>query len=208
MQQRAALLVLGTFHISPISEIEAIASLIPIYLHLQKLCGMFHLRAYSLPLNHIIRLILETRPSDNVKSHTLLLEWLTSRQQAIIKSSIVNMKNRFNEVFSFFSSFNYKFSPGNRLIDIFPNCFSFHTLNKKSNNNVKSHLLKLNDLTLQALSDSWLVVIVTDASIKNQVATSISHIHSYNRLVIKTVHHAVNVITTEAELFVIRCGIN
>ena len=74
MQQRVALLVLDTFHISPISEIEAIASLIPIHLHLQKLCGRFHLRAYSLPLNHIIRLILETRPSDNVKSHTLLLE--------------------------------------------------------------------------------------------------------------------------------------
>ena len=118
------------------------------------------------------------------------------------------MNNRFNEAFSSFSPFNYEFLPGNRLIDIFPNCFSFHTLNRKSNNNVKSHLLKLNDLTLQVSSDPWLVVIVIDASIKNQVTTLISHVYSHDRPVIKTVHHTVNIITTKAKLFMIRCRIN
>ena len=49
---------------------------------------------------------------------------------------------------------------------------------------------------------------ITDASIKNNIATSISHIHSANQLLIKTVHHASFVTTTEAELFAIRCGIN
>ena len=47
-----------------------------------------------------------------------------------------------------------------------------------------------------------------DASIKNDIATSISHIYSYNRPLVKTVHHASFVTTTEAELFAIRCGIN
>ena len=50
-----------------------------IYLHLQKLYGRAHLRAHSLSLNHIIRLILEMRPSNNVKPHVLLLERLTPR---------------------------------------------------------------------------------------------------------------------------------
>jgi len=51
-------------------------------------------------------------------------------------------------------------------------------------------------------------VVISDASVKNNIATSISHIHSFNRPLIKTVYHASFVISTEAELFAIRCGIN
>ena len=40
------------------------------------------------------------------------------------------------------------------------------------------------------------------------MVTSITYIHVYNKPVIKTLHHAVNVMTTEAELFTIRYGIN
>ena len=47
-----------------------------------------------------------------------------------------------------------------------------------------------------------------DASIKNDIATSISHIHLANCPLIKTVHHASFVTSMEAELFAIRCGIN
>ena len=126
-----------------------------------------------------------------------------SRQCAIIKDSIVDIDNRFSEVFLFFSLFNYEFSLENRLIDIFSNHFSSHSLNRKSDYNVKSYLLKLNSITLQASSDPHLVIVVIDASIKNQVATSISHVHIHNRLVIKTTHHAVNIMSTEAKLFAI-----
>ena len=49
---------------------------------------------------------------------------------------------------------------------------------------------------------------VSDASIKNQVATSISYVYVHNKQIIKMIHHTVNVMTTEAKLFVIRCGIN
>jgi len=51
-------------------------------------------------------------------------------------------------------------------------------------------------------------LIITDASIKNNIATSISHTHIHNKPVTKTLHHVVNVISTEAELFAIRCSIN
>ena len=50
-------------------------------------------------------------------------------------------------------------------------------------------------------------VVVLDTSIKNQVAISIFHIHSHNNPVIKIIHHVVRVISTEAEIFAIRCGI-
>ena len=72
------------------------------------------------------------------------------------------MNNRFNKVFLSFSLFNYEFSLGNKLIDVFSNYFSFYSLNRKSNHNVKSHLLKLNSITLQASSNPHLVVVVTD----------------------------------------------
>ena len=49
---------------------------------------------------------------------------------------------------------------------------------------------------------------VTDASIKNNCATSISHIHLVNSPLTKTIHHALFVTSTEAELFAIRCSIN
>ena len=37
---------------------------------------------------------------------------------------------------------------------------------------------------------------------------AIAHIHMVDKLLTKTVHHAVNIMSTEAELFAIRCGIN
>ena len=51
-------------------------------------------------------------------------------------------------------------------------------------------------------------LIITDASIKNDIAMSISHIHIANQPLTKTVHHAAFMTSTEVELFAIRCGIN
>ena len=47
-----------------------------------------------------------------------------------------------------------------------------------------------------------------NASVKNNITTSISHVYIYNKPLTKTLHHAVNVMSSEAELFAIRCGIN
>jgi len=56
--------------------------------------------------------------------------------------------------------------------------------------------------------DSNTAIIILDTSIKNNVAMSITYIHSYIELVKKTIHHTVNITTMKAELFVIRYGIN
>ena len=47
-----------------------------------------------------------------------------------------------------------------------------------------------------------------DTNVKNDIAISISHMHTYNNPIIKTFHHAVYITSTKAELFTIRCGIN
>ena len=117
------------------------------------------------------------------------------------------MDNKLNKVFPSFSPFNPEFLPGNTLIDIFPNCFSFYLSNRGNNQDIKSHLRHLDNITIQVLLNPYSAVVVSDASIKNQVATSISHIHSHNKSVIKTKHHTIRVTSMEAELFVIRCSI-
>jgi len=63
-------------------------------------------------------------------------------------------------------------------------------------------------MVLRYSSVPHLALVITDASIKNNIATSISHIHSANQPLIKTVHYALFMTSMEAELFAIRCGIN
>ena len=63
-------------------------------------------------------------------------------------------------------------------------------------------------MVLQNSSDPNTALVITDASIKNDIAMSISHIHSANCPLIKTIHHASFVMSSEAELFTIRCSIN
>ena len=58
------------------------------------------------------------------------------------------------------------------------------------------------------MADSQSAIVVLDTSIKNQVATLIAYVHVYNNLVIKIIYHVINVITTKAKLFTIRCDIN
>ena len=207
IQRRATLWIVEVFHISPTTGIEVIAGLIPIHFHIQKLNSRFHLRVYSLLANNIISTI-EARPINHTNSHHFSLELLTSRQCSNIKSLIVDIKNRFNENFSLFFPFNCEFLLGNRLIDIFPKHFSFHSLNRKYKRSIKSHLGKLKEIILYTSSDLLIVLVVSDTSIKNHVATSIAHVYVHGSPVIKTIHHAVNIISTKDKLFVIRCSIN
>jgi len=49
---------------------------------------------------------------------------------------------------------------------------------------------------------------INDANIKNKAATSISYIYREQEVITKSVHHAMNIMSIEAKLFAIRCGIN
>jgi len=118
------------------------------------------------------------------------------------------MDNRFNKVFPSFDPFNKEFSPGSCFIDIFSNHFSFYLLPKQDSNNLKAYICSLNDIVIKSSLDLTITLIVSDASIRNQVTTSILHIHIHNRPIIKMLHHTVNNTSTEAELFAIRYGIN
>jgi len=120
----------------------------------------------------------------------------------------MDTNNRLNGIFNSFISFSSEFSLENRLIDIFSSCFSFYLSDRKYAKAKKVYLCKLDELILHVSADSKTAVVVLDMSIKNQVAMSITYIHVYETLVVKMIHHAINVISTEAKLFTIRYGLN
>ena len=92
--------------------------------------------------------MLESRYLDNNSFHYLSLKKLTPKQWLNIKELIINANNRLNKVFPLFISFSSEFSSEDRLIDIFPSCFSFHSSNRKSKESRKVYIHKLNKLTL------------------------------------------------------------
>jgi len=126
----------------------------------------------------------------------------------MINGPIVDIDNRFNEVFPSFDLFNKEFSLGSCLIDIFHSHFLFHCSNKQSNQGIKSHIHLLDNITIKSTSDPSYALVVLNASIKNNIAISISHVHVHDKPVIKMIYHVVKITIMEAKLFAIRCNIN
>ena len=118
------------------------------------------------------------------------------------------MENYFNEVFPFFNPLNLEFFPGNRIIDTFSNHFSFYLFNKHSNYNIKSCIQQLDKLAFKSSNSLSSTLIVTDTSIKNNIATIILHIYIYNKSITKTLYYALNIMSSKAELFAIKYSIN
>ena len=208
MQRRAAIWILGAFKTSPTEGIKAITGLIPIRFHLQKIAKRSLIRPFKLSDNHILKNLLNNAPPSNKSYNSHNIGSLTTRQRSLTKGHLVNSNIKFYGIFPFFSPLDPEFFPGYCIIDKFSDCFSFNLVNKKENSQNKIRCQELDDLTLHCSSEPNTALVITDASIKNDIATSISHIHLANRPLTKTVHHASFVTSTEAELFAIRCGIN
>lgn len=130
---------------------------------------------------------------------------LTEKQRLKIKSSIMDTNNHLNEVHP---SFNKELSPGFRLVDNFPNCFSFHIVNFNDTETISAYLQSLDNILEKSFLNLNIILIISNTSIKDNVATFISHILSSWSVLKKTIYYAVNIISTEAEMFLIRYGIN
>ena len=115
---------------------------------------------------------------------------------------LIDADNRYNKLFPSFSFFNKEFKLGNCLINSFSDQFSFHLHSL----NIKKHIKNLDKIVFRASSNPSSSIVISDASIKNYIAMSISYIYLHDKPVIKMIHKAVNVTTTEAELFAIQCS--
>ena len=77
-----------------------------------------------------------------------------------LKSPLIDVDNKYNEFFPSFSFFNKEFKPGNRLIDFFPDHFSFHFCSP----NLKKHIEKLDEITFRMSPNPSLTIVVSDTS--------------------------------------------
>ena len=148
---------------------------------------------------------------DNEETHDyvlLIVSSLTNYQKNIAKGHLIDLCNKTYGIFPSFSPLNLEFFPGFHITDNFSDCFSFNLVNKKEKEKDKICTQELDEMVLHISSLPHIALIVTDASIKNDIATSISHMHIANHSLTKTVHHATFITSIEVELFAIRCGIN
>jgi len=125
----------------------------------------------------------------------------------LTKGHLINSKTKSYGIFPSFAPLDPEFTPGYRIIDNFSDRFSFNLVNKTEKKKNNHHAQELDEMALHNSSIPNTALVITDASIKNDITTSIAHIHSTNCPLIKTVHHASFVTSSEAELFAIRCGI-
>jgi len=140
MQRRAATWILGAFKTSPSEGIKAIAGLIPIKYHLQKLVGRSQLWSAALPTNHLIRLFM----NDHSNYHSI--NSLMDCQKSIAKGHLINSNNKLYRIFLAFSPLHLEFNLGSRITDKFSGCFSFNLASKDKNN--KKCLQQLDEMTL------------------------------------------------------------
>jgi len=206
MQRRAAIWILGAFKTSPTEGLKAITGLIPIKLHLHKLTSRSQLCSTALPKNHLIKTLMDDPLNTHYKPPPHLINSLTDCQKIFIKGHFMDSNNKLYGVFPSFSPLNPEFNPGSRIINIFPDQISFNLANKAKNKSSRSQ--QLDNMTIQSFMSPHMAIVVSDASVKNDITTSVSHIHIHDQPLVKTVHHTVFVTSTEAELFAIRCGIN
>ena len=63
-------------------------------------------------------------------------------------------------------------------------------------------------MTIQSSLSPHTAIIVSNTSIKNNIATLVLHIHIHDQPLVKMVYYTAFVTSTEVELFAIRCGIS
>ena len=118
----------------------------------------------------------ETSPYPN-SSNLHAIESLTNHQRNITKGYIIDSKNKSYGIFPSFDPLHQEFTPGQRISDIFPDRFSFNLVDNKEK--IITRAQELDNLVFSNTSPSS-AIIVTDASIKDNIATLIAHIHQAN----------------------------
>ena len=206
MQRRATIWILGAFKTSPTDGIEAITGIIPIIFYLQKLARRSQIHPPKLPTNHIIRDLIDDISNLIKKPNLYAVSSLTNRQKNIAKGHLIDSCNKAYSILSLFSPLNREFTPGFYLTNNFSDCFSFNLVNKKEKDKIR--IQELDEMVLRISFSLSIAFIVTDASIKNDIAIFILYIYLANHPLVKMVHHVAFVTSTEVELFAIRCSIN
>ena len=99
-------------------------------------------------------------------------------------------------------------SSGFQLVYNFSDHFSLYSVICKNKEIKDIYIHNLEKILNDFLSDPKTVIVISDTSIKKNVATSVLHVCSGHNILAKTIYHAVNITFIKVELFAIRCDIN
>lgn len=88
----------------------------------------------------------------------------------------MDINNCLNQVFPTFDNLNRELSPGFHLIDTFPNHFFSHTVNCKDAEVRTTHQNKLENIDKDSTNCHNTVLIISDASVKNNITTLVSYL--------------------------------
>jgi len=80
-------------------------------------------------------------------------------------------------------------------------------VNYKEKEIMKTYFHNLDKIFEDSLLHPETSIVISNASIKNNFATLILHVHSSYNILAKTIHYTVNITFTEMELFAIKYGI-
>ena len=163
------------------------------------------LRPFKLPKSYILNNLMD----DFSQLHNPLNTGsLTHCQKTLAKGHLIDSDVKSHGIFPSFFLLDPELTPDQRIIDIFSDRFSFNLVNKSKKEKNNRRAQELDEMVLRNSLIPNTALVITDASIKKDIATSVAHIHSTDRPLIKTAHHASFITSSEAELFAIRCGIN
>jgi len=178
MQYKAALWILGTFYTSLTSEIEALAGLIPIHLHLKKLAKQSCFRTAMLSSQHVLLFFLSAHNSKSAQPHPQSLALLTDTQSAQLRSPLLDTKVLLLNLTEYFDSLYPEICLGCRLLDNFPDYVSFHPYDCSNRCTHKLQFNTLDYLYYEASSNPSTLVVATDASVippRNIQVVSVAH---------------------------------
>ena len=130
MQRRAAIWILGAFKTLPLEGIEAIAEIIPIKFHLQKIASRSQICPFKLPSKHILRNLMDDSTPSPFTPNPHSIGLLTNCQRSLTKGHLIDSYNKSHGIFPSFFPLNPEFSPGHHITDNFSDWFSFNLVNK------------------------------------------------------------------------------
>jgi len=116
MQRRAAI---WAFKKLPLEGIKAIAGIIPIRFHLQKLARKLQIFPFKLPTNHILRELMDDSPLSSNNSNPHAIGSLTNHQKNIVKGHLIDSCNKTYRIFPSFLPLNPEFFPSSCITDNF-----------------------------------------------------------------------------------------
>jgi len=99
------------FKTSPLESIEALAGLMPIRFHLQKIAKRSLIRSFKVPENHILKKLLNDDPPKSKAHNSHNIGSLTNQQKSLTKGHLIDSSIKSHGIFPSFSPLDPEFSP-------------------------------------------------------------------------------------------------